>query len=238
MRVGGSRPLHHSRLSSTSSTALPHKHHHSPATWSSSRGTPTLTRSILPQPDPRLPSDPSAPCTLSPSPIHEIVVGACIKLKWWWGPSAFYRDSLSPTTTMREIRPLLLPQIVAKRQSAGSPRDSMIPLADSAVTHPPSDTSRSHATVSSDCSTPQTPTFSVYGHNRHPSSNSSLGSSPPAHDALESMSSSVKLPKLTEEPIERDVEDEMDADVDMMDDIALCLCKSGSIRTTDFVTNS
>lgn len=104
----------------------------------------------------------------------------------------------------------------------------MAPLADADSFYPSSDTLRSAATVASDCSTPLTPTFSLRGHNRWPSSSSSLASSPPAYDALEALSSSIKLPKLTEEPVERDVEYDEDVDVDMLDDI--CSCKFDSER--------
>lgn len=54
----------------------------------------------------------------------------------------------------------------------------------------------------SECSTPPTPS-QPSRHFRFPSSTSSLSSSPPTHDAIEPPSSSGKLPKLTEEPVER-----------------------------------
>jgi hypothetical protein len=56
----------------------------------------------------------------------------------------------------------------------------------------------------SECSTPPTPSMHSRGHFRFPSSTSSLSSSPPTHDAIEPPNSSGKLPKLTEEPIERE----------------------------------
>ena len=67
----------------------------------------------------------------------------------------------------------------------------------------------------SDCSTPPTPSFPSRGHLRFPSSASSLSSSPPAHEPIEIPNASGKLPKLTEEPIER--EDELTT-------VASCCC--------------
>jgi len=56
----------------------------------------------------------------------------------------------------------------------------------------------------SECSTPPTPSYPSRGHFRFPSSTSSLSSSPPTHEIIEAPNSSGKLPKLTEEPIERE----------------------------------
>lgn len=56
----------------------------------------------------------------------------------------------------------------------------------------------------SECSTPPTPSLYSRGHFRYPSSVSSLSSSPPTHDLVEQPNASGKLPKLTEEPIERE----------------------------------
>lgn len=58
----------------------------------------------------------------------------------------------------------------------------------------------------SECSTPPTPSFSARSHLRYPSSTSSLSSSPPVHEPMEAPNGSGKLPKLQEEPIEREEE--------------------------------
>ncbi|KAF2184430.1 hypothetical protein K469DRAFT_579815 [Zopfia rhizophila CBS 207.26] len=100
---------------------------------------------------------------------------------------------------MREMKPLLLPKLVAARKSSKSslevspePTSSVYSCADSGFYS------------MSECSTPPTPSFSSRGHLRYPSSTSSLSSSPPAHDPIEVPNGSGKLPKLTEEPIERE----------------------------------
>ncbi|KAF2759784.1 hypothetical protein EJ05DRAFT_484693 [Pseudovirgaria hyperparasitica] len=87
---------------------------------------------------------------------------------------------------------------------------------------PSTESFHSSATTASDCSTPITPTFSVRGHNRFPSSTSSLGSSPPMHDPTDASSMSAKLPKLTEEPLER--ENSLMDDTGMLVDEEMCLC--------------
>ncbi|KAF2656774.1 hypothetical protein K491DRAFT_677735 [Lophiostoma macrostomum CBS 122681] len=101
---------------------------------------------------------------------------------------------------MREMKPLILPKLVAARKSSKSsldmsePASSVYSCADSGFYS------------ASDCSTPPTPSHSSRGHIRYPSSISSLSSSPPAHDPFEGPNASGKLPKLTEEPVERDDE--------------------------------
>ncbi|KAF2117830.1 hypothetical protein BDV96DRAFT_611480 [Lophiotrema nucula] len=100
---------------------------------------------------------------------------------------------------MRELKPLRLPALVAQRKSSKSsldmncdPTSSVYSSADSGFYS------------ASECSTPPTPSFASRGHLRYPSSNSSLSSSPPTHEPLEVPNASAKLPKLTEEPIERE----------------------------------
>lgn len=58
----------------------------------------------------------------------------------------------------------------------------------------------------SECSTPPTPSMYSRGHFRFPSSTSSISSSPPTYEVNESPNGSSKLPKLTEEPVEREYE--------------------------------
>ncbi|ORY12271.1 hypothetical protein BCR34DRAFT_600823 [Clohesyomyces aquaticus] len=99
---------------------------------------------------------------------------------------------------MREMKPLILPQLVAARKSSKSSFDMS--------TYDPAASVYSYAdsgfySVSSECSTPPTPSFSARGHFRNPSSTSSLSSSPPNYDPIDLPNGSGKLPKLTEEPM-------------------------------------
>ncbi|KAH9881352.1 hypothetical protein IAQ61_000076 [Plenodomus lingam] len=101
---------------------------------------------------------------------------------------------------MHDLKPLVLPKLVAARKSSkGSlnmsdePTSSIYSNADSGFYS------------ASECSTPPTPSmYSSRGHFRFPSSVSSLSSSPPTFEPIEQPNASGKLPKLTEEPIERD----------------------------------
>ncbi|KAF1921741.1 hypothetical protein BDU57DRAFT_60849 [Ampelomyces quisqualis] len=100
---------------------------------------------------------------------------------------------------MHDLKPLILPKLIAARKSSQSslnmfaePTSSIYSTADSGFYS------------ASECSTPPTPSMHSRGHFRFPSSTSSLSSSPPTHDAIEPPNSSGKLPKLTEEPIERE----------------------------------
>ena len=115
---------------------------------------------------------------------------------------------------MRELKPLRLPTIVAQRKSSKSsldmnydPTSSVYSSADSGFYS------------ASECSTPPTPSLASRGHLRYPSSNSSLSSSPPTHEPLEVPNAAGKLPKLTEEPIERE-------DDYISSDPYRCSCKS------------
>ena len=100
---------------------------------------------------------------------------------------------------MREMKPLLLPTIVAARKSSKSSFDMALESSPSTYSY-----ADSGFYSASECSTPPTPSYTSRGHLRHPSSASSLSSSPPVYDAIEAPNSSGKLPKLTEEPIERE----------------------------------
>ncbi|KAF2273221.1 uncharacterized protein EI97DRAFT_164580 [Westerdykella ornata] len=105
---------------------------------------------------------------------------------------------------MRDLKPLQLPRLVAARKNSKSSLDLVDP---SASMYSCTDSSVYSA---SGCSTPPTPAHSVRGHFRYPSSSSSLSSTPPNHDSFDLLNASGKLPKLTEEPVERE-------DVDMLD---------------------
>ncbi|EON68886.1 hypothetical protein W97_08144 [Coniosporium apollinis CBS 100218] len=63
-----------------------------------------------------------------------------------------------------------------------------------------------HSATASECSTPLTPTFSLRGHSRFPSSTSSLSSSPPLFEHPDVGASATKLPQLTEEPVDQEAE--------------------------------
>ncbi|KAK7555755.1 hypothetical protein IWX49DRAFT_81938 [Phyllosticta citricarpa] len=106
---------------------------------------------------------------------------------------------------MRDIKPLLLPTMVASDDKTVDSGQS-----------------------TSECSTPQSSVFSAYGHARHPSSISSISSSPPSsYEHLDNMTSSTKLPRLPEDPMEEPVRSDVDDDDDDDDDQKLaswCLC--------------
>lgn len=98
---------------------------------------------------------------------------------------------------MRELRPLRLPQLLEARGKD-----------DANMSSPNSVTSQS-PTVS-DLPSPSTPNFSVRGHARFPSSNSSLASSPVVRESIDSFGSPKRpLTEVKEEPIERDDDLEM-----------------------------
>jgi hypothetical protein len=99
---------------------------------------------------------------------------------------------------MRDSIPLMLPKLFAERKS---PKSSFEMSSDPASSvHSNADSGFYSA---SECSTPPTPSF-YRGHLRFPSSTSDLSSSPPIHDPIDALSTSGKLPKLVEDPIERD----------------------------------
>ncbi|USP76499.1 hypothetical protein yc1106_03773 [Curvularia clavata] len=100
---------------------------------------------------------------------------------------------------MHDLKPLVLPQLAAVRKSskgslimAEDPTSSIYSNADSGFYS------------ASECSTPPTPSQYMRGHFRFPSSASSLSSSPPTYDLPDAPNGSGKLPKLTEDPFERD----------------------------------
>jgi len=102
------------------------------------------------------------------------------------------------------------------------------------ITSPSCESFRS---ASSDGSgSPLTPTFSARGHARHPSSTSSLSSTPPAYEYAEIARSTGALPDpkqplplLEEDPLEKDAEWDGEADDDYLfdtDTVSPCLCES------------
>jgi hypothetical protein len=99
---------------------------------------------------------------------------------------------------MREMKPLMLPKLVAERKSSKSSLDMSLEPTSSVYS-----CTDSGFYSASECSTPPTPSF-CRGHLRFPSSNSSLSSSPPTYDPVDTPNASGKLPKLAEEPIERE----------------------------------
>ena len=71
------------------------------------------------------------------------------------------------------------------------------------------------STSSTDGPSPTTPTFSLRGHSRFPSSTSSLASSPIMRDSMDGFGPQKRLTKVKEEPQEREDDFEM---VDNVDD--------------------
>lgn len=115
---------------------------------------------------------------------------------------------------MHDLRPLILPKLIAARKSSQSSL-TMSPEATASIYS----CADSGFYSASECSTPPTPNMHSRGHFRFPSSTSSLSSSPPSHEAIEAPNSSGKLPKLTEEPVEREYDYGHD-------DPYRCSCKS------------
>ncbi|PVH94629.1 hypothetical protein DM02DRAFT_183726 [Periconia macrospinosa] len=122
---------------------------------------------------------------------------------------------------MRDMKPLMLPKLVAQRKSSKGSLN--MPSEHSLSIHSNTDSGFYSA---SECSTPPTPSYQ-HGHLRFPSTASSLSSSPPSQDCiLEPTNASGKLPQLTE-----DVEREDDyvsvspyrpsMDMDILDDNAI-----------------
>jgi len=97
------------------------------------------------------------------------------------------------------MKPLMLPKIVAERVAERKSSKSSLDEPTSSVYS----STDSGFYSASECSTPPTPSF-YRGHLRFPSSNSSLSSSPPTYDPIDGPNASGKLPKLAEEPVERE----------------------------------
>lgn len=100
---------------------------------------------------------------------------------------------------MHDLKPLILPKLVAARKSSKSSLDMSAEHTSSVYS-----CADSGFYSASECSTPPTPSNYARGHFRFPSSASSLSSSPPTHEIIEPPNASGKLPKLTEEPVEQE----------------------------------
>ncbi|MCJ1289867.1 hypothetical protein MMC34_001400 [Xylographa carneopallida] len=103
---------------------------------------------------------------------------------------------------MRELRPLRLPLLVeARRQRESATSDTESP--DTTMSEHPMQKSTSSS--SSEPQSPVSPTFSLRGHLRFSSSNSSLSSSPTMHDSLDVFAPPKRpLTEVKEEPQERE----------------------------------
>lgn len=108
---------------------------------------------------------------------------------------------------MHDLKPLIFPHMPAVRKSS---KGSLIMYDDPTLSVCSNADSGFYS--ASECSTPPTPSQYIRGHFRFPSSASSLSSSPPTYDLADAPNGSGKLPKLTEEPFEREY-DFVDHDV-------------------------
>ncbi len=112
----------------------------------------------------------------------------------------------------------MLPKLVAVRNSAH------FETSDTNMSPNPATSNHSfnvtHSSTGSECSTPLTPTFSLRGHSRFPSSTSSLSSSPPVFEHSDLGASATKLPQLAEEPVDQ----EIDAAALGAEQLSPCLC--------------
>lgn len=185
-------------------------------------------------PSPKL-SPTASPASLSPKALPSRRAGPTRPvhrharlsfLSWAWDPSKGAQIHLTPrpllqtaaschpsTANMHDLKPLVLPQLAAVRKSskgslimAEDPTSSIYSNADSGFYS------------ASECSTPPTPCQYTRGHFRFPSSASSLSSSPPTYDLPDAPNGSGKLPKLTEDPFERDYDF-------VTEDVYRCSCK-------------
>ncbi|KAI9872600.1 MAG: hypothetical protein M1830_001427 [Pleopsidium flavum] len=128
---------------------------------------------------------------------------------------------------MRELRQLKLPQLVEarKKEDMDTRMDSPEFGVSANALH------LSQSSTSSDYPSPVTPTFSLRGHSRFPSSTSSLPSSPVMCDTVESFGSGKRpLTDVKEEPHERDEDfamlDNPNAPLD-------CFCDGSGYRQED-----
>ena len=120
---------------------------------------------------------------------------------------------------MRELRQFRLPQLVeARKKEDGETRvESPEFGASGNALH------LTQSSASSDYPSPVTPTFSLRGHSRFPSSTSSLASSPVLCDSMDTFGSGKRpLTDVKEEPHERDEDFEM---LDDPNDALDCFCK-------------
>lgn len=102
---------------------------------------------------------------------------------------------------MRELRPFKLPQLVEARRMENE--EAAMDALESAPTGHGLHLSTS-STSSTDGPSPTTPTFSLRGHSRFPSSTSSLASSPTMRESMDGFGPQKRLTKVKEEPQERE----------------------------------
>ncbi|KAL8786090.1 MAG: hypothetical protein Q9195_008366 [Heterodermia aff. obscurata] len=98
---------------------------------------------------------------------------------------------------MRDLRPLRLPQMVEARKKDEAVMSSPISVV-------------SQSSHVSDLPSPTTPTFSIRGHGRFPSSSSSLASSPVVRESMDGFGSAKR-------PLTEVKEEERDDDLEMVD---------------------
>ena len=126
---------------------------------------------------------------------------------------------------MRELRPLNLPKLVAERNGASQSSEDLT-VKTTACAH----ASAGSFSSISDVSGPPTPTFSIRGHSRFPSTSSSFTSNATSpvceHTEILGSSSKLPMPQLPEEPAENEedfsVKDE--TYVDPFDSCMFCSC--------------
>ena len=105
----------------------------------------------------------------------------------------------------RELKPLMLPQLVEARSKEEGIMAMDSPISTALGNH----LSRS-STLSEFPSSPTTPTFSLRGHSRLPSSNSSAPSSPNMRESIEAFGSASRpLTDVKEEPQDKDEDYQM-----------------------------
>lgn len=154
------------------------------------------------------------------SPLGSVCLGCPRRSSSLWARHApFAQPNLTTNhINMQDRTPLVLPNLLAACQSSTT---SLI-MPDDPTLSIYSNTDSGFYSAS-ECSTPPTPSLYPRGHFRFPSSVSSLSSSPPAYDPVDPPNASGKLPKLTEEPIER----EYDGDTEHP---YRCSCDRGSYQ--------
>ena len=104
----------------------------------------------------------------------------------------------------RELKPLMLPQLLEARSKEKG--DMVI---DSPSSTPPGN-HLSRSSTLSEFPSPTTPTFSLRGHSRLPSSNSSAPSSPNMRESIEAFGSASRpLTDVKEEPQDKDEDYQM-----------------------------
>ena len=104
----------------------------------------------------------------------------------------------------RELKPLMLPQLVEARGKEGGDVTMDSPNSTPLGNH------LSRSSIMSEYPSPTTPTFSLRGHSRLPSSNSSAPSSPNMRESIEAYGSASRpLTDVKEEPLDKDEDYEM-----------------------------